>query len=383
MKAILALGLTAGVVTGLAGTVTTLAFGADGTGAAAHSQISTVAGGTIMTPEQIYQADAPGVVEITATQNQGSMLGSGFVIDGQGDILTNDHVVHGGTGIRVAFSSGASYPATIVGTDPSTDVAVIHVQAQASELHPLTFGDSAAVAVGDPAYAIGSPFGLDRTMTAGIISATGRSIQAPDGQTIPDAIQTDAPINHGNSGGPLLDHYGHVVGVNDQLEGGGVNGNVGVGFAVPSDTASATANQMLANGPAENAWLGIRAETVAPSTAAAVAGSAPSHDAGSVPSHGAVVTHVAKVSPAAKAGLRAATRQHTVNSVSAMLGGDAVVRVDGSRVESAQHLANLVAVHRPGDRVLLEVVRAGRSRFVPVTLAAAPRSVGTEAYDER
>src|SRR5262245_50288357 len=162
----------------------------------------------------IYRRDAPGVVVITATETQHvaptffspaqtqkvQSLGSGFVIDGKGDILTNDHVVAGASNLRVGFSGGATYPANVVGADAGSDLAVVHVDAPASALHPLSFDRSSAVVAGDPVYAIGNPFGLDRTMTAGIVSATGRDIQSPDGLTIPNSIQTDAPINHGNSG---------------------------------------------------------------------------------------------------------------------------------------------------------------------------------------
>jgi putative serine protease PepD len=204
----------------------------------------------------IYRRDAPGVVVITATETQHvaptfftpaqtekvQSLGSGFVIDGKGDILTNDHVVAGASGIRVGFSGGSTYPATVVGADAGSDLAVVRVDAPASALHPLAFDGSSSVVPGDPVYAIGNPFGLDRTMTAGIVSATGRDIQAPDGLTIPNSIQTDAPINHGNSGGPLLDANGRVVGVNAQIEGGTVDANVGVGFAIPSDTARSVAD---------------------------------------------------------------------------------------------------------------------------------------------
>jgi putative serine protease PepD len=256
-----------------AGLATALALGAGEMDAAvtitattttpAPQPITLATGGTVLTPQEIYQSAAQGVVVITTTQTvkiprtvvtpalteRLSLLGSGFVVDQQGDILTNDHVVRGGTRIRVGFASGATYPATIVGTDPSSDLAVLHVQAPAAELHPLGFGDSAGVAVGDPAYAIGNPFGLDRTMTAGIISATGRAIKAPNGRKIPNAIQTDASINHGNSGGPLLDRYGRVIGVNDQIESGN-GGSVGIGFAVSSDTAGTTTNRLIANGAA-------------------------------------------------------------------------------------------------------------------------------------
>ena len=330
----------------------------------------------ILAPAQIYKRDAPAVVVITATQTQAVpstlfspaakqkvvALGSGFVIDERGDIVTNDHVVQGGTGIRVGFSSGSSYPATIIGTDQSTDVAVVRVKAPASALHPLRF-DGSGIEVGDPVYAIGNPFGLDRTMTAGIVSALGRDITAPNGLSIPNAIQTDAPINHGNSGGPLLDRFGHVVGITSQIEGGTVNANVGVGFAVPADTARAVADQLLAHGRAEHAFLGVAVETIDPAVARAVRGQ---------PSHGVAVARVVKNGPAARAGIEPATGQRIVNGVGVLVGGDTIVSVDGKPVATAAQLAAAVALHQPGDSVTLEVTRGGASRTVEVTLGNAP-----------
>jgi S1-C subfamily serine protease len=335
---------------------------------------ATAAAGT-PTPEQIYAAAAPAVVVITDTQTQKvpptlftpsltervSALGSGFVIDTNGDIVTNYHVVQHATGIHVGFSSGASYPATIVGTDPSTDLAVVRVQTPASSLQPVSFGSSAAALPGDPVYAIGNPFGLERTMTAGIVSATGRDIKAPNGITIPNAIQTDAAINHGNSGGPLLDALGHVIGISDQIVGG--NGNVGIGFAVPSDTAHSVVDQLIATGHVQHAWLGVQVETIPQGVADAVHG---------IPSQGVAVARVVRGSPAAKAGLRAGTRRVTVNGMSALLGGDAIVAVDGQRIDGAPQLGRAVAARRPGDRVTLEVVRDGRARNVDVTLGDTP-----------
>jgi S1-C subfamily serine protease len=330
-----------------------------------------------LAPETIYRDAAPGVVVITDTQTQqipptfftpGSTekvgaLGSGFVIDRRGDIVTNDHVVRGSTGIRVGFSYGSSYPATIVGQDPSTDVAVVRVHGPESALHPLRFADSARLRPGDPVYAIGNPFGLDRTMTAGIVSAVGRDIEAPNGLSIPDAIQTDAPINHGNSGGPMLDRSGGVVGISSQIEGGTVNANVGVGFAVPSDTARSVAAQLLLHGHAEHPWLGVRVEEIDPDLAAVIRG---------LPSHGAVVVQVVKGSPAARSGLRPGTRQVTVNGVGMLVGGDVIEKVDGKTITSSAQLADLVAEHKPGDRLSLEVARGRKSRTVEVTLGDVP-----------
>jgi S1-C subfamily serine protease len=330
-----------------------------------------------LSPEELYRRDAPSVVVITATDTQVvpptffspptkervGVLGSGFVVDRQGDILTNDHVVHGGTAIRVGFSSGASYPAKVIGADPSTDVAVVRVQAPARALHPLAFDDSADISVGDAAYAIGNPFGLDRTMTAGIVSAVGRSIQAPNGLTIPNAIQTDAPINHGNSGGPLLDRFGRVIGINDQIQGGTVDANVGIGFAVPSDTARSVGEQLIKSGHVEHAWLGVEAETLDPMLSGVVRG---------LPARGVIVAKVVADGPAAKAGLKAGARQVTVDGETVPAGGDVIVSVDGRSVTTSQQLGAAVAGHRPGDRVELGVSRNGVRRTVAVTLGDVP-----------
>jgi S1-C subfamily serine protease len=382
MKITLAIVLAAAVAGALAGAVVGLALDGDSaSGATSPSAVpaapASAARASDLTPEQIYRRDNAAVVVITSTQTQEipatfftpskkeqvGALGSGFVIDEKGDIVTNAHVVLGGKGIRVGFSSGASYAATVVGADPSTDVAVVRVKAPASALHPLTFDDSTTVSVGDPVYAIGNPFGLDRTMTAGIVSATGRDIEAPDGLTIPNAIQTDAPINHGNSGGPLLDRFGHVVGISAQIEGGTVDGNVGIGFAIPSATAKSIAAQLIATGHARHAWLGVQVETIDPSVAKLVRG---------LPAHGVIVARVVKGGPAAKAGLVAATRQVTVNGMSALLGGDTIVAVDGRTIDSSQQLAGVVAAHEPGAQVQLDVVRAGKHRTVTVTLGDVP-----------
>jgi S1-C subfamily serine protease len=373
--------LAAAVVGGLAGAAAGLAL--DDSSSGTTTAAETVATPSLvqatplpLTSEQIYRRGAPGVVVITATETQNvpatffspatkrkvGVLGSGFVIDRQGDIVTNDHVVQGGTGIRVGFSSGASYPAKLIGADPSTDIAVVRVQAPSSALHPLAWGDSAAVAVGDPLYAIGNPFGLDRTMTAGIASATGRPIQAPNGLTIANAIQTDAPINHGNSGGPLLDRFGRVVGVNDQIEGGTVDGNVGVGFAIPSDTARSIAQQLIRSGHVAHAWLGVEVETI-PSLPQAVRG---------LPSHGLIVARVVKGSPAADGGLRAATRTVAVNGLGVPVGGDVIVSVDGKTVSTSQQLGAIVSAHKPGEKLKLDVVRGGKHRTVTVTLGNVP-----------
>jgi S1-C subfamily serine protease len=384
MKRTIVIVLAAAVAGGLAGAMIGLAIGG---GASSSTTTQSAAAPPLpiastrparrrgLTPEQIYRTDAPGVVVITDTrtqsvapsffspggQEQVGALGSGFVVDKQGDIVTNDHVVQGSSKIRVGFSSGASYPAEIVGADPSTDVAVVRVHAPSSVLAPLTFDDSANVQVGDSVYAIGNPFGLDRTMTGGIVSATGRDIESPNGLTIPKAIQTDAPINHGNSGGPLLDTSGRVVGVNAQIQGGTVN--VGIGFAIPSDTAKSVAEQLIANGHAEHAWLGVQVATIDPNLTGVVRG---------LPSHGVIVAKVVKGSPAAKSGLVAARYRVAANGADVPAGGDAIVAVDGKSVETSAQLADAVAAHKPGDKLTLDVVRNGAHRTVEVTLGNVP-----------
>jgi S1-C subfamily serine protease len=225
---------------------------------------------------EIYRSSAPGVVHIetttrvsqqndpffgnpfgTTTETQRA-LGSGFVIDRAGDIVTNYHVVHGAATIQVSFSNNERYRAHLVGSDPSTDIAVLKVNVQASALKALPLGNSDAVRVGDQVIAIGNPFGLDRSVTSGIVSAVQRRIEAPNNLSIAHVIQTDAALNHGNSGGPLLDAQGDVVGVNAQIETGGVgDGNVGIGFAIPINTVKDVVGQLIRHGKVEHAFLGI------------------------------------------------------------------------------------------------------------------------------
>ena len=335
MSRTLAIALTAILCGGVAGGIVGAVVSDDDNDAAASSgavaQASTTPAAGL-SPAAMYRRDAPGVVQITA----GQALGSGFVIDTRGDIVTNDHVVAGATGVRVGFSGGSSFPATVVGADPSSDLAVVRVDAPSSKLHPVPFDDSSNVQVGETVYAIGNPFGLDRTMTAGIVSATGRDIQAPDGLTIPNAIQTDAAINHGNSGGPLLDSEGHVIGITSQIQGGTVDANVGVGFAVPSNTAKSVAQQLIDHGKAEHPWLGAQLQTAR---------------------QGVLVAAVVRNGPAEKAGLE----------------GDVIVAIDGKPVHTPAQLADAVAQRKPGDVVQLDVIGGGAHRTVDVTLGNAPQ----------
>jgi putative serine protease PepD len=347
-RRLLAVAGVAVVCGGVAGRVTASGGGDDG--AVAATPVVSAPGKAA--PAAVYKSVAPGVVTITdATRQSGpalpfvpqteqkvQQLGSGFVIDPNGDIVTNDHVVAGATDIRIGFGGDKSYPAKVVGQDPSTDLAVVRVSAPGSLLHPLSFASSSALQAGDPVYAIGNPFGLDRTMTAGIVSAVGRDIQAPNGLTIPNAIQTDAAINHGNSGGPLLDASGQVIGVASQIEGGTVDANVGVGFAIGSDTAKSVTQQLIEHGSAPHAWLGVQAATT---------------------SHGVAVAKVTAGSPAAQAGLAGGRR-------------DVILAVDGRRVHTSAELADAVAAHKPGEKITLTVQRGGHDRNLVVRLGNVP-----------
>jgi putative serine protease PepD len=301
---------------------------------------------------QIAERASKSVVELAASGGSGgaSAQGSGFVYDESGHIVTNQHVVAGATSIAVSFWNGVELDATLVGTDPSTDLAVLRVDAPKSLLRPLHLGDSSAVLVGDSVLAFGSPFGLEGTVTAGIVSALHRKMTAPNNYPITNTIQTDAAINHGNSGGPLLDRRGRVIGVNAQIESES-GGSDGVGFAIPSNTVRSIVRQLIATGEVEHAYLGIRMAQLP---------------------DGVAVTEVLPGTPAEKAGLHAATGTTLVDGQEQPSGGDIVVEFDGEKVTSAVALQSAVDARRPGDTVPITVVRNGSRRTVEVTLAVRP-----------
>jgi S1-C subfamily serine protease len=299
------------------------------------------------------------------TPQQQQSLGSGFVIDKTGHIVTNYHVVQGAKKINVSFSNGASTKATVVGVDPSSDLAVLTVDASSRALTPLQLGNSDAMRVGDPVVAIGNPFGLDRTVTAGIVSAIQRAITAPNGYTIDHVIQTDAAINHGNSGGPLLNRRGQVIGVNAQIEtgGSGNGGNVGVGFAIPSNTVKNVIAQLLREGHVNRAFIGISATPITRDLARVFR----------LPvSKGLLVQSVQPGSGAASAGLKAGTTQVVLAGESYNLGGDIIVQADKSPVASLDRLRDVVASKKPGDKLRLVVYRNGKRTVVSVKLGRQP-----------
>jgi putative serine protease PepD len=342
--------LVAAAAIGVGGAATYAGLAPEGTKTivrqATVSNGEPAANATGLSVSDIYQRTKKGVVEITVTttsqstnpfggQHTQQAQGSGFVYDSNGRIITNQHVVDGATSISVRFWNGKTYKAELVGSDPSTDLAVIKVDAPASLLTPLTLADSSTVAVGDNVVAIGSPFGLENTVTSGIVSALHRQMTSPNNFSIDDSIQTDAAINHGNSGGPLLNAEGQVIGVNAQIESDS-GGNDGVGFAIPSNTVKSIVSELISTGKAQHAYLGVSVETV----------------------NGSVrITEVRAGTPAADAGLQS---------------GDTIVSVDGKQITSGDGLTSAIASKKPGDAVSVSYSRGGKSHTVKIELASRP-----------
>jgi S1-C subfamily serine protease len=334
---------------------------------------------------QIYKADGGGVAfieaEVPASEPQsfspfgepesergGTATGSGIVIDTEGHVLTNNHVVEGASKITVKLgASDTAYDATVVGTDPATDIAVLKVDAPQSQLHPLTLGHSSEVEVGDPVVAIGNPFGLDRTVTSGIVSALQRQIQAPNGFSIDNVIQTDAAINPGNSGGPLINAEGEVIGINSQIEtGGSGSGNVGIGFAIPIDTVRAELNQLITSGQVEHAFLGISGGTITPDLARAL----------NLPvKQGVIVQSVVKNGPAEKAGIEGGNTTATIEGSEVSLGGDIITEANGKKITGMEEIVEIVNKAEAGDELELTILHNGSTKTVKVTLADRPNSV--------
>jgi S1-C subfamily serine protease len=322
---------------------------------------------------EIYERAAPGVVQITSSSRGSdsfsggvapSALGSGFVVDKAGHIVTNYHVVVGGDRISVSFSNRDTVEARVVGTDPSTDLAVLQVETSSSALTPLRLADSDEVEVGDQVVAIGNPFGLDRTATAGIVSALQRFITSPNQFTIDHVIQTDAPINKGNSGGPLLNDRAEVIGVNTQIETGNIStGNVGIGFAVPSKTVKDVVAEILRKGYVEHAWLGIGGEPVTEELA----------ETFNLPvEEGVLVEQVFPGSAAAKADLRPGDTQEVVAGETYVLGGDIIVSVNGEKISAIEEIRDVITALEPGQKVKLGIYRDEAKKSVTVTLGRQP-----------
>ena len=283
--------------------------------------------------------------------------GSGFIIDKEGHILTNYHVIADARQVKVALHNGKSYPATVVGTDRSHDLAVIQIKAP--NLPAMVLGDSRNLQVGQK-YAIGNPFGLSGTMTRGIVSSI-RQVREPDGMTIEDAIQTDAAINPGNSGGPLLNWHGEVIGINTMIASS-VGQSAGIGFAIPINTAKAVLNDLVTLGRVRRPALGVRTIPITPELA---------EQMGLASDFGLLVIQVVPGGAADRAGLRGGTERAYLGNSAIMLGGDLIVAVDGEKVEDQQDLAQIMNNHRAGDTVPVSVYRGKKKMDVTVTLAEA------------
>jgi S1-C subfamily serine protease len=337
---------------------------------------SNAADSNALSVADIYRRSAGGVVFVTARvvtqtdspfgfplEQQGLATGSGFVIDKSGYILTNAHVVEGAKTASVRFEEGGDLvDARVVGQDLSTDLAVLKVDPSHAKLKPLPLGNSNRVQVGDPAIAIGNPFGYDRTVTTGIISALQRQIRAPNGFTIGHVIQTDAPINPGNSGGPLLDADGRVIGVNSQIATAGSRGSVGIGFAVPINTAKRVIPQLEQHGRIVHAYLGVTTYPLNKDLAAAINVNV---------DRGALVQEVTPGGPASRAGLRAG-KIHTDEGI--ILGGDIIVEVDGEKVSKPDDVAAAINDNKPGESVEVKYYRDNKLLTKQVKLGTRPAS---------
>jgi len=380
VAAFFAIALATGLIDAKNTTTTTIP--APITAAASSSKESS---GDANAVNEIYRHDGQGVAFIESTlapqeeesspfnpfgegesRGGGVATGSGFLIDNEGHIVTNNHVVEGATKVEVKLgSSDTEHEAEVVGTDPATDIALLKVDVPAGQQHPLSLGDSSKVSVGDPVVAIGNPFGLDRTVTAGIVSALQRQIQAPNGFAISHVIQTDAAINPGNSGGPLIDSSGSVIGINSQIQtGGSGDGNVGIGFAIPINTAREVVEQIEKNGKVQHAFIGISGGDITPALAKAL----------KLPvEKGVLVNEVVKGSPADKAGLEGGDTEATIEGAPVRLGGDIITEVDGKPVSSMEEVVDAVNSAQPGDEMELTVLRGdNETKHVTVTLGVRP-----------
>ncbi len=387
VRIILATALVAALIAGCGG-------GGNDNGSTAASDVPTAtqqvviqSGSGDFNPAQIYKDVSPGVVTITSVFNQGasSLLGggasagqgSGFVVDKDGDIVTNAHVVTNGGRLNgggtpqeakqvfVEFGDRNRVPADIVGFDADADVALIKVDPNGLDLEPVPLSDRSTFAVGEPVAAIGSPFGETQSLSIGVISATNRTVEGLTNFGIDNAIQTDASINPGNSGGPLLDSKGQVIGINEQIASSS-GSNSGVGFAIPVTSVRYSFDQLKANGKVEYAFLGVTSESLYPQLA---------EHLGIDSKSGAMITDVVSGSPADKAGLKGATGETTFQLQHIKTGGDVVIAVDGKPVFQNNDLSELIALHKPGDTVKLDILRDGQHATVDVTLGSRPADV--------
>jgi S1-C subfamily serine protease len=320
----------------------------------------------------VYRQAGPGVVNIISIVIQRDFFfnpvpregaGSGSIIDTEGHILTNHHVIKDSTKLEVTLSDGSKWPAKFVGSDPDNDLAVIKIKTPKEKLMVIPLGDSSKLRVGQKVLAIGNPFGLGQTLTTGIISSLGRSIRSEAGVMIQDVIQTDAAINPGNSGGPLLDSTGKIIGINSAIISP-TGASVGIGFAIPVNTARRIVPELIEKGYVVYPWIGATVFPLIPEFAQFLSLKV---------ERGAMIVEAVRGGPADKAGLRGADRQVQVGNMLLPVGGDVVVEFDGKAVASSDELIRMIRGHRPGDKIALKVLRNKEFKTITVTLGEKPR----------
>jgi len=319
--------------------------------------------GSTLSVAELVRRESPAVVLVSVRGEKGEGFGSGFVVDRRGHILTNAHVVDGGTAVTVMFADGTEEKARVLGVDNSTDLAVLKVGELPPGVRPVPLGDSAGLVVGQDVVAIGNPYGYERTATTGIVSALKRTIGSPNGFAIQNAIQTDAAINQGNSGGPLFDRTGRVIGMNTQIASQN-GGNVGIGFAVPIDTIEPIAQSIIEDGTPRHAWIGITGRELTPALAEKL---------GLEGRRGVLIAETVDDGPAARAGLVAARDA----DADVPRGADLIVEVNGRPVTDMADVSQAVASRKVGDRISVTVLRGGQERTVALTLANRPAGLGT------
>lgn len=320
----------------------------------------------------VYKTAARGVVNITSVVVERDFFhglipregaGSGTIIDRRGHILTNNHVIKDAHRIEVTLSDGSKWPGRLVGTDADNDLAVIHIDAPAESLEPLPLGNSGNLNVGQKVLAIGNPFGLSETLTTGIISSIGRSIRSPDGSLIEDLIQTDAAINLGNSGGPLLDSNGEIIGINTAIFSPS-GGSVGIGFAIPVDTAKQIIPALIEKGYVSHPWIGVTLFTLIPGVSQAL---------GLSVDRGVLIVEILTGGPAYRAGLKGSNKILMAGNVMLPVGGDVIVAINEAPVYTMDELARVLRKHRTGEKISVKVLRNGQFLEIPVVLEERPR----------
>jgi len=316
---------------------------------------------------EIFEKAEPGVVRVNVqrTEENGGGVGSGFVFDKKGHIITNAHVVKDAKKVVITFLDGRSYNAEIIGIDEYTDIAVVKVNTDLSSLEPVSLGDSSSLKVGEPIAAIGNPFGLSGSMTSGIVSQLGRLLPTDNQYSIPDVIQTDAAINPGNSGGPLLNMMGGVIGINTAIQSG-TGGFSGVGFAIPSQTVAKIVPTLIEEGEYKHPWIGISGRDIDPDMAKVME----LKDA-----VGFLVITVIEDSPASKAGLIGSEKTISVEGVDYVVGGDIILAVDGIDVRKIDDiLIHLQRAKAIGDEMVLEILRDNRTTNITIILQERPNA---------